>query len=57
MQRLAEITVLCETLHCLPRPGGLFDQDAYLVLGMQAVLVARNEKQEQELKKSASRTA
>ena len=38
------ITRLCEALHCLPKPGGLFDQDSYHVWLMEQVLAADAEK-------------
>jgi hypothetical protein len=57
MQRFAEVLALCEALHCLPREGGLFDQDPYWVLGMEAVLIARYEEQKREQEKNASRHA
>ena len=45
------ITNLCQTLHCLPGPGGLFNQHPYLVEGMKLVLMAQNEKAEMETKR------
>ena len=57
MERFAEVLSLCEALHCLPKDGGLFDQDGYLVMGMQSVLVARYEEQKREQEKNASRHA
>lgn len=45
------ITALCQQLHCLPRPGGLLDQDAHDVFLMQAVLIAQEEKAELDRKR------
>ena len=45
---LLSITNLCQTLHCLPGPGGLFDQHPYLIEGMKLILMAQNEKAEME---------
>jgi hypothetical protein len=45
------ITSLCQALHCLPRPGGLLDQDAHDVLLMQAVLIAQEERVELDRKR------
>lgn len=51
MSRLVEITSLCRTFHCLPGPGGLFQQDPYLMDGMGFVLEAMNEREEHEANK------
>jgi len=50
--QLLQIANLCEALHVLPEPGGLFDQHPYYVLGILAVLTARVERQELEAKKN-----
>lgn len=43
---------LCETLGCLPRPGGLLDQDSYHIYLIHSVLAARAEvEREQERKR------
>ena len=57
VERFAEVLGLCEALHCLPKPGGLFDQDAYMVMGLQAMLVARFEENKRQEEKNASRHA
>lgn len=46
-----EMTVLCEKFHTLPKPGGLFDQDALHVYMMRAVTLAQQEKLEAEGKR------
>jgi len=46
--QLIDTTALCQALHCLPGPGGLFSQDAELVLGMASVLSAQAEQQQKE---------
>lgn len=43
MIEIIELTNMCEAMGCLPQTGGLYDQDARIVLGMQAVLRAQNE--------------
>jgi hypothetical protein len=50
------ITALCKQLHCLPGPGGLFQQDPYLIDGISLVLDALNERQEKEQQRGARRT-
>jgi hypothetical protein len=47
-----EITNLCRDLNCLPRAGGLYDQDAYLVKGIHEVLLAAAEKTNKDMNKS-----
>lgn len=42
----------CQVLHCLPRPGGLFDQDSFFVEVMQIVLVAQQERNEKDSKQA-----
>lgn len=49
---LIEITSMCELFQTLPSPGGLLDQDAELVSGMQFVLLAKQERNEQEAEKT-----
>ena len=48
-----EVTFLCKELHCLPGPGGLLDQDPYMVKLLKAGLSALHEKEEREMKKAA----
>lgn len=43
-----QITSLCQELHCLPRAGGLLDQDSYHVWIMEQVLLAQNKKAERD---------
>ena len=47
---IVTITSLCQELHCLPRSGGLLDQDGYIVWAMQQVLIAQNERREKDKK-------
>ena len=47
---ILELTSLCQKLRCLPGPGGLLDQDSYLVDRMKAVLIAQAEKDEVDRK-------
>jgi hypothetical protein len=49
--RLLEITAYCRTFNCLPEPGGLFQQDHYLMEGMAMVVDATREREEMEAKK------
>jgi hypothetical protein len=37
-----ELSYLCSGLSCLPGPGGLFDQDSYLMWGIATVLAVRD---------------
>lgn len=46
------ITNMCQALSALPRAGGLFDQDSYVIYLMQQVLVAQAERAELDYKKS-----
>jgi hypothetical protein len=46
-----ELTVLCRELHCLPRPGGLLDQDSYHIWLMNLVTMAQLERSELERKR------
>lgn len=45
---LITMTNMCQSLHCLPNAGGLFDQDPYMIEGMKLVMMAQNEKDEME---------
>lgn len=47
------LTNLCQTLHVLPRAGGLLDQDARHVYMIECVLAAQNERAEMERKRQA----
>jgi hypothetical protein len=46
--QLIGIANMCQHLHCLPGPGGLLDQDSFLVYGMDLVVDAQNAKQEMD---------
>lgn len=48
------MTNLCQSVGCLPREGGLYDQDFMHVLGMQYVMEAQEEKREQDRKSRES---
>lgn len=39
---------MCEALKCLPSPGGLYDQDSFIVFGMNLVVDAQGKKREIE---------
>jgi hypothetical protein len=43
-----ELANLCETLHVLPGPGGLLDQDSYHIYLISTVLQVRAEKAESD---------
>ncbi len=49
---LINITNTCQAFNCLPSPGGLLDQDSYLVHGMQLVLEAQAERQKMDQEKA-----
>jgi hypothetical protein len=49
-----EMTNLCQALNCLPRAGGLLDQDSYQVWLMQKVLEAQAERAELDRKRTES---
>jgi len=51
-----QITSLCKTFSCLPGPGGLLQQDPYLLDGMSLVIEAVNEQEEREQKRGARHT-
>lgn len=51
-----ETTVMCQQLNTLPRAGGLYDQDSYLIYLMQCVITVQNEKQERDFKKEMQQT-
>jgi len=36
---------MCEALHCLPAPGGLLDQDSYVMFLFEVVLIAKQERE------------
>jgi len=47
------LTNLCQTLHVLPRAGGLLDQDALHVYMIECVLSAQSERAEMERHKQS----
>jgi hypothetical protein len=46
-----ELTAMCETFNCLPRAGGLMDQDPLHIYMMREVLLAQAEKRKLENKR------
>ncbi len=48
---MIQITSLCKQLNCLPGPGGLLQQDPYLIEGMNFVMLAMHEREELEAKR------
>lgn len=42
------LTTMCRTLHCLPQPGGMLDQDWYHVALIEAGLYAMGRKAERD---------
>lgn len=51
------ITNLCQAFGCLPSPGGLFDQDSYIVYLMQCVSIAQSERAERERERDREKYA
>lgn len=43
-----EMAQLCEQLHTLPGPGGILQQDGYIMMGVRLALDAFNERRERE---------
>lgn len=39
---------MCQTYNALPGPGGIFDQDAYVIYGLQAISMAISEKEKKD---------
>lgn len=50
-----KITFLCKSLRCLPGPGGLMQQDPYLIDGVTMVLEAINERREKDSNRGSRR--
>jgi hypothetical protein len=46
-----DMTLLCQALHCLPRAGGLMDQDYWDVIRMKWVIEAQAERENNPHKK------
>jgi hypothetical protein len=58
--RIVELFALCQNLQCLPKAGGLLDQDAYTVETFKLVLQAqaiRHRLEEKRAKEEANRAA
>jgi hypothetical protein len=49
------LTNMCQTMNALPRPGGVLDQDSYLIWGMEIVLNAQAERRRLNEEKERSR--
>lgn len=47
---------ICQSLHCLPRSGGLYDQDYFDALKLQWVIAAQAKKQNADLKRKKKST-
>lgn len=47
-----ELYILCETFHCLPQPGALFEQDSYIMYGLLGAVKAFKEKEAQDIRNS-----
>jgi len=43
-----QLAKVCEQLHSLPGPGGVLQQDGYLMMGMSAALDAFNERRNKD---------
>lgn len=50
---MIRITSMCRAFNCLPGPGGLLQQDSYLMDGMGFVVEAVNEREELEQKRGS----
>lgn len=48
---------LCEHLHCLPGPGGLLEQDAFVMMALAGVYEADSQKQKLEQEKEDKKRA
>lgn len=53
---LIELFDMCQGFNSLPQAGGVFDQDSFLVEGMQHVAVARYNKQKKEQAEQEAKT-
>lgn len=49
------IAVMCQRFSCLPGPGGVLDQDGYIMMGVGIALDAIAEKQNREQKSENAR--
>lgn len=52
-----ELYNFCKTFHVLPGPGGLFEQDAYYMELLDAVIGAVNKKTERDINESKRKGA
>jgi hypothetical protein len=46
---------MCQELHVLPKPGGLYDQDSMYVHLMKHALMAQHERRELDNRKAANK--
>lgn len=53
---LIELAYTCEAFNTLPGPGGLLDQDWYLVEGLRMVKLAQAERAEVESKRNEAQS-
>lgn len=44
---------MCSEFHSLPGPGGLLDQDSYIMYGLQAISIAVAEKEKKDSAKNS----
>jgi hypothetical protein len=49
------ITNMCKALNCLPGPGGLLEQDSYVMWLVESTLIVQNEKDQMELAKAQAK--
>lgn len=48
--QLINLANMCQSLYCLPGPGGLLDQDSYVINCIMLVFAAQGEKAELDAK-------
>jgi hypothetical protein len=48
VEMFVRIAVMCQRFNCLPGPGGVLEQDAYIMMGVGIALDALAEKQKLE---------
>lgn len=48
---------MCEQFHVLPKPGGIFEQDAYVMWLFTQIMEAEGEKAQNDKQKSERETA
>lgn len=55
MVQAINLANMCQEYHCLPRMGGLYDQDFFDALKMEWVLAAQVKKHKADLEKKKSK--